>query len=186
MAAAHRGGGGIQVDDEVNWLTAERVACPACHQALYRVDHSPLYDEVFLYCDRCPIHVEVSYYDPVYDDVARAQPSGKAFKAFMRALEARLKPCSCGGAFRHDAARRCLACHAPVIVDDPAAVDLFFGLTCSFPTPRTPTMRWHRSTGGVMRPSCAPRICGGMLERHRFGCSMWLAGSCAGDCALRC
>jgi hypothetical protein len=114
------------MDTVENWLHGEQIECPACHQALYRVDHSPMYDEVFLYCDRCPIHVEVSYYDPVYERVTREHPPDDGWTLWMRALEAQLKPCSCGGTFRHDAARRCLACHAPVIVDHPSGIDLYF------------------------------------------------------------
>jgi len=49
------------VDEEINWLHGEQVECSNCHQQLYRVDHSPFYDEHFLYCDSCPMRVEVSY-----------------------------------------------------------------------------------------------------------------------------
>jgi len=35
----------------------------------------------------------------------------------MRGVEARLRPCSCGGAFRDAAPRRCHACQTEVIVD---------------------------------------------------------------------
>lgn len=113
-----------EVDEDSNWLHSAKVVCPACGQALHRVDHSPFYDEDFLYCDRCPIHVEVSFYDPVYDALARDFP--RFTDAFRRTVEARLKLCTCGGTFRYDAARRCLACHAPVIVNDPREIDLGF------------------------------------------------------------
>jgi hypothetical protein len=85
------------MDEDVNWLHGERIECPQCHQPLYRVDHSPFYDEDFLYCDQCPIHVEVSRYDPAYDQVVRTLPPGHDYATRMRAIEARLKPCSCGG-----------------------------------------------------------------------------------------
>jgi hypothetical protein len=113
----------------MNWLHGARIACPSCHQPLYRVDHSPFYDEHFLYCDRCPIRVEVSFYDPVYTHITRrlAQDEGERYVALMRALEARLKPCMCGGAFRHDAPRRCFTCHTSVIFDDLEGVDLWDG-----------------------------------------------------------
>ena len=114
------------MDEEENWLRGERTECAVCHQALYRVDHSPFYDEYFLYCTQCPIHAEVSLYDPVYQQVSQSLVTGHNAMALMRAVEARLNPCACGGTFRHDAPRRCLTCHAPVIVDDPAGVDLFF------------------------------------------------------------
>lgn len=105
------------------------MACPSCHQPLYRVDHSPFYDEHFLYCDRCPIRVEVSFYDPVYHHLTQtlSRDAGEKYTALMRALEGRLKPCICGGTFRHDAPRRCFRCHTPVISDEPDGVDLWDG-----------------------------------------------------------
>jgi hypothetical protein len=110
--------------EDDDWLHGAKVICPSCGQALWRVDHSPFYDEDFLYCDQCPMHVEVSFYDPVYDALARDFPRGNV--ASLRAVEARLKPCTCGGTFRYDAARRCLTCHAPVIVENPAGINLAF------------------------------------------------------------
>jgi hypothetical protein len=115
-----------QVENDENWLHFERVDCPSCHTSLCQVDHSPFYDEVFRYCDRCPIHAEVSYYDPVYERVFREHPPSQSRAAWFRAPEAELKPCVCGGSFRHESARRCLACSAPVIVDEPAGVDLLY------------------------------------------------------------
>jgi hypothetical protein len=136
------------VNDEENWLHAEQVACPSCHQALYRVDHSPFYDAVFFYCASCPIHAEVSFYDPVYGQVTKAHPH-PAGKERMRALEALLKPCSCGGTFRHDAVRRCLRCHGPVIVEYPAGVDLFFWSDALLPG--APDMSHEEWEAGVQR-----------------------------------
>jgi hypothetical protein len=101
-----------------NWLHGEHICCPACQADLWRVDHSPFYDEAFFYCDACPRHAEVSYYDPQYSDAAADEA------ARIHRVEARLKPCVCGGHFRFDAARRCPTCWKPVIVDDPEGVDL--------------------------------------------------------------
>lgn len=115
------------LNDETNWLHEEHIACPSCQRRLFRVDHSPFYDEHFLYCDRCPIRVEVSFYDPVYQQITQtlAQKEGKRYEVLMQALEAHLKSCRCGGTFRHDAPRRCFICHTPVIVDAPDGVDLW-------------------------------------------------------------
>lgn len=121
------------MNDEENWLHGERIKCSRCHQWLYRVDHSPFYDEYFLYCDRCPIRVEVSFYNPVLKLVERqvrqAPETGQRelYQALMRAIEARLKPCLCGGTFRHDAPRRCFTCYTPVISDHPNGIDLYPG-----------------------------------------------------------
>jgi len=115
------------LDEETNWLHGEPIACPACYHPLYRVDHSPFYDEHFLYCDHCPIRVEVSFYDPVYQHLRQtlSPDDGDTYVALMRVLEGRLNPCICGGTFRHDAPRRCFSCHTAVISDDPIGVDLW-------------------------------------------------------------
>ena len=121
------------MNSEENWLHGERIACSSCHQWLYRVDHSPFLDDYALYCTRCPIRVEVSYYDPVVRQVeqqvrqASGARQGEWFVTFMRALEERLKPCRCGGSFRRDAPRRCFTCHAPVISDITMSIDLYPG-----------------------------------------------------------
>jgi hypothetical protein len=121
------------VDEEANWLYGEHFECPNCHQQLYRVDHSPFYDEYFLYCDSCPMRVEVSYYDPVYKHIDKhirqtiSKDESDMYTALMQAIEARLKPCACGGSFRHDSPRRCIICHTPVIIDDPIGIDLWSG-----------------------------------------------------------
>jgi len=117
------------VNEETNWLHGELIACPVCHQPLYRVDHSPFYDEHFLYCDQCPIRVEVSFYDPVYQHLRQtlSVEEGERYAALMQALEVHLKPCNCGGIFRHDAPRRCFRCQTPVIIDTSDSVDLWPG-----------------------------------------------------------
>ena len=35
------------MNEEENWLHGKQIECPNCHQWLYRVDHSPFYDEFF-------------------------------------------------------------------------------------------------------------------------------------------
>ncbi|HEX2347771.1 MAG TPA: hypothetical protein VHI51_04970 [Ktedonobacterales bacterium] len=109
-----------------NWLHAEVFPCPSCQQALFRVDHSPFGDDYLLYCDQCANCVEVSYYDSgtlAFADRIREegtlQPGWPQTKALLRLIEGRLKPCSCGGRYRYDAARRCPFCLAPVLIDMP-------------------------------------------------------------------
>jgi hypothetical protein len=119
------------VDEEENWLHGEQIQCSHCHQRLYRVDHSPFYDEYFLYCSRCPTRVEVGYYDPVFQQVDKlVRQTSKMgekglYAALMQAVEAHLKPCHCCGNFYHDAPRRCFRCHMPVISENPDGIDLF-------------------------------------------------------------
>jgi len=67
------------------------------------------------------------HYDPVFQQVRQASGTGRGerYGALMRAVEARLKPCLCGGVFCHDAPRRCFRCHTPVISENPDGIDLF-------------------------------------------------------------
>ncbi|HEY8324260.1 MAG: hypothetical protein ACHQ1E_11440 [Ktedonobacterales bacterium] len=107
-----------------NWLDAGVFPCPACHEALFRVNHSPFCDDYLLYCEQCANCVEVSYYDPVTIAFAeRIRGEGMLdsgwpqTEATLRLIEGRLKPCSCGGHYRFDAPRRCPFCLAPVLID---------------------------------------------------------------------
>ncbi|WP_220197346.1 hypothetical protein [Ktedonospora formicarum] len=113
------------VEDD-NWLNRQRITCPACQRPLERIDHSPFIDYHYLYCDTCPIHVEVCYYDETFQALDQAASrENDSHTSLMRVIEARLKPCACGGSFKHDAPRRCFTCHAPVIIDDAAGIDLW-------------------------------------------------------------
>ena len=111
---------------EDNWLRAEIVACPNCQQELYRLDHPPLRDDYTLYCDQCANSVEVGFYDLVYSAIYKeVSVRGRGdYRELMHAIEQKLKPCSCGGHFRHDAPRRCYNCLAEVI-RDVSGVDLY-------------------------------------------------------------
>lgn len=126
-----------------NWLHGSIIACPHCQHRLYRVDHSPFADDWQLYCDGCANRVEVSYCDPVVDDIRMQvsiqieQSAVAALVAQLTAIEARLKPCSCGGHYRYDAPRRCHVCLSDVIIGEPD-VDLwpgYFGIIEREPTP---------------------------------------------------
>jgi len=127
------------MEDGDNWLHGERIECPSCHEALYQVDHSPFYDADFLYCDRCPIHVEVSFDDARYRAVAQRLGPKPDPAQCMRAIEAALRPCACGGRFLYEAPRRCLHCPAPVITDHPRGIDLLFGSDLLLPGAPDPT-----------------------------------------------
>ncbi|HEX6121736.1 MAG TPA: hypothetical protein VFY89_01185 [Ktedonobacterales bacterium] len=105
-----------------NWLDARSLACPHCQTALYAVIRSPLYDEWQLYCDRCANRVEIRYDDPIAQRLgdelsARSGASAHRTIAHLRAIETRLKPCSCGGRYHHDSPRRCHACHGVVLAE---------------------------------------------------------------------
>ncbi|MCG5447649.1 hypothetical protein [Micromonospora hortensis] len=117
--------------DEVdeNWLNGEDVTCRECHERLHRLDHSPLLDCYFLYCDSCPMRVDVGYYDKTFRTIADALPSeDRAYPTLMAALEARLRRCDCGGRFRDSAPRRCHRCSTVLTdISEPSGVDVWPG-----------------------------------------------------------
>lgn len=83
--------------------------------------------------DQCANSVEVSYYDSVtmafanqIRDEGTLDPGWPQTRAVLRLIEQRLKPCSCGGRYRYDAARRCPFCRAPALTDE-SWVDLWPG-----------------------------------------------------------
>ena len=121
---------GASSDQDDNWLRGAVFPCPSCDQSLYRVDHSPFYDEYLLYCDRCANSVNVGFYDPVTMAIGAAHASQGASKVSradkLRLIEERLRPCACGGSYRHDSPRRCPYCLSVVIADEPD-VDLWPG-----------------------------------------------------------
>ena len=117
------------IPDDENWLHAEHIACPHCAEDLYRIDHSPFYDDAVLYCDRCANRVEVTLGDPMVAALAATMPAEREEQGravLLRAIEEQLTACTCGGHFRYDAARRCHACLA-VVIAGAADVDLWPG-----------------------------------------------------------
>jgi hypothetical protein len=115
-----------QSHDDNNWLHAAIISCPQCQNHLYRVDHSPFYDSYFLYCDTCANRVEVDLYDPIFVAITNqlTELGQMNYATRMAAIEERLQPCSCGGNFRHNTARRCHICFA-LVLDGELDVDLW-------------------------------------------------------------
>ena len=101
-------------DSDDNWLAAARVECPTCSAALFRVNHSPYCDDWRLYCDSCPIAIEVSFYDGHVDDLRKQLPD---HSDLLNAIARDLVPCNCGGSFQYAAARRCFTCKSVVVTD---------------------------------------------------------------------
>ncbi|MEV6518916.1 hypothetical protein AB0M37_24350 [Micromonospora chalcea] len=116
-----------ELDD--NWLNGEEIICSACHERLYRLDHSPLLDCYFFYCDGCPMRVDVSCYDSTCIAITDALPAREGTRStLMGALEARLRRCDCGGRFRDSAPRRCHRCSAVLTaISEPSGVDVWPG-----------------------------------------------------------
>lgn len=112
-------------DTEDDGLHAAIVVCPQCHTRLYRVDTSPMAAQWILYCEACARRVVVEFYDagtkPLWDATPPGSDRGQRLSS---QIEAHLKPCVCGGAFRVAAPRRCYCCQSPVLTDAPG-VDLW-------------------------------------------------------------
>jgi hypothetical protein len=77
-----------------------------------------------LYCDKYPRAIEISLYDPNLLELERQLPSKHGRQQLMAAIAPLWRPCVCGGRYRDETTRRCFRCHAEVIVDAPAGVDL--------------------------------------------------------------
>ena len=112
--------------DESNWLDSKTIECGACGQKLHWLRHSPMYDETFFYCTKCPRRVEVSHYDDTalkLRKIAQSETSEKNTKEFARRfltlVEQHLALCDCGGRFEYAALRRCLKCHSPLAQSEP-------------------------------------------------------------------
>ncbi|MEM7352124.1 MAG: hypothetical protein AAF657_15090 [Acidobacteriota bacterium] len=99
-----------------NWLDQHEIPCEGCGQSLSWVYHSPFYGGPFFYCTRCPRRVHVDSYDPVVsairDRFAGIDEEHDRLK--NQAIQERLAPCPCGGAFEYEAPRRCVYCGAVI------------------------------------------------------------------------
>ncbi len=113
--------------DPSNWLDSKIIECDNCHQKLYWLWHSPMYDEFFIYCTNCPKWVEASFYDKVVSTCWNdAQEGGALNKTkYFQLIEDALSSCECGGQFKFDATRHCLHCGAPLTQSEPGR-DLAF------------------------------------------------------------
>lgn len=58
--------------DGENWLHAEWIVCPACHQPLFRIDASPLDTSNHFYCARCPVRIDVIPYGSEYEQIEQS------------------------------------------------------------------------------------------------------------------
>jgi hypothetical protein len=120
MATASIGGSGS---------TDELINCPHCQQSVCLANYAERADIHVLWCDQCANRVEVNYYDLVYHALYQELVAHQTIDYFtlMAAIEPRLRPCNCGGHFRHDAARRCPHCLAKIVAEPgPDVFPLFY------------------------------------------------------------
>lgn len=112
--------------EKENWLDSKEIECAQCGQKLHWLWHSPMDDESFFYCTPCPMRVDISHYDShaiKLRKMAQREVGKKSTEEFvtlyMDLIERSLIPCDCGGAFTHDAPRRCLNCFAVLLQSEP-------------------------------------------------------------------
>ena len=116
----------MTTENSGDWRPSAHVQCPNCKEDHYKLVHSPLLDHYTLYCDSCPIMVEVSFYSPTMIKINRNLEQPHTHKLLMQVIETRLKPCSCGGQFRARSPRRCFQCHT-IVFEGEAGVDILPG-----------------------------------------------------------
>lgn len=83
-----------------------KVECPSCRASFeYYLIHNGFNESAHGYCEECgrTVVVDLPFQDPRFADT-------QEFGAVTPATEKRLPRCSCGGAFRGDAAPRCPSC----------------------------------------------------------------------------
>src|SRR5262249_7819169 len=103
--------------------SGKSITCPSCHRSLFSGREGGNFPPYYLYCDRCPIQVTLSPWLEVKNakwtqiHEIRERDHIYEYEAFMRIVEAALKPCVCGGSYLYDAPRRCFTCNAPVIFE---------------------------------------------------------------------
>jgi|SRR5579864_2162052 len=114
-----------------NWLDSKEIECAQCGQKLHWLRHSPMYNEIFLYCTQCPMRVDISLYDSrtiklekMVESKMCERKTEQFVKLYIDLIERSLTPCDCGGTFTHDAPRRCLRCFG-VLAQSEAGRDVF-------------------------------------------------------------
>jgi len=96
----------------------ELINCPTCHTELFMLEHSVFENGYYLYCDSCPLRVDVSIYDEKYTEIEERlkreikdwDDNEDALDILLSEIEKHLQACSCGGHFKDNAPRRCLHC----------------------------------------------------------------------------
>src|SRR4051794_16668576 len=96
-----------------------QIYCPAC-KGMVEIEqrypyHSGLGDEGYLYCDSCTNVLVYEWYDPVYSKLLNKKAPWDLTRSEQALLEEHLRPCTCGGHFRHSAHPRCPTCKSELI-----------------------------------------------------------------------
>lgn len=106
------------LDDFDDDMEKELINCPACHTELLLLEHSVFENGYYLYCDSCPLRVDVSIYDEKYTEIEERlkreikdwDDNEDALDILLSEIEKHLQACACGGHFKDNAPRRCLHC----------------------------------------------------------------------------
>lgn len=93
--------------------------CEHCGQAYrYSLLNAGFSDCSYAYCDACGKLATVNYSSSF---LLRMPPITVPHQAIDETWEPFLRPCDCGGHFRHNASPRCLVCMEPLSADHAAA-----------------------------------------------------------------
>lgn len=108
----------ITLEDFDDDVEKELIRCSSCDTQLLVIEHSPFENGYYLYCDSCPVRMDISIYDKKFEEVESELK--KKYENFyeredcleilLSRLEKYLKNCSCGGHYRFDSKIRCLSC----------------------------------------------------------------------------
>jgi len=90
------------------------LTCPHCRKGIRLRQKYPYHagfsNRGFLYCDSCPAILKFGSYNPNYVRIVGDKHPWTLSPQEKKRVEARLKPCPCGGNFRFNARPRCPHC----------------------------------------------------------------------------
>lgn len=105
-------GGGVSI------VVAREVQCSNCSKLIkVRIYSAGFGDEIPFTCDRDSTVLTISIYNKKLRSILGSYPKSGWTESQARMVEAELKPCFCGGTFKHDAQPKCPNCGAILGVD---------------------------------------------------------------------
>src|SRR2546425_4762150 len=98
-------------------MTQVAVRCPNCSELVdVRIFSAGLSDVIPFTCPADSTVLTVSLYDKLLPSILGGYPTTGWSASQFRAVEARLRPCPCGGKFRHDVLPKYPRCSADLHV----------------------------------------------------------------------
>lgn len=92
-------------------MARKSIRCLNCGKLMpVRVVHGGFSSLIPFTCPKDSTVMAIFIYDKTIDDILGGYPNSAWNKDQYRKVEARLRPCPCGGRFRHDVVPKCFAC----------------------------------------------------------------------------